>query len=112
MFAIGIPMSTVHTILPFMLLGVGVDDMFVVCNALDQVPDSLPADKRFIIALSHSGPSITITSLTDALAFFFGSFSSLEILNSFCYYACVQILCLYLSVLTIFCAYQVWDVRR
>ena len=111
-FAIGQLMSTVHNILPFMLLGIGVDDMFVIVNTIDQTPDHLPPDKRFIAGLSHAGPSITITSFTNDLAFFFGGFTSLEALNSFCFFACVQVCCLYLSVLTIFSAAMVWDIRR
>ena len=111
-FGIGQLMTTVHNILPFMLLGIGVDDMFVVVNTIDQTPDHLPADKRFVVGLSHAGPSITITSFTNALAFFFGGFTSLEALNSFCFFACVQVCCLYISVLTIFSAAMVWDIRR
>lgn len=32
----GIQTSYMHNILPFIVLCVGVDDMFVICNALDQ----------------------------------------------------------------------------
>ena len=28
-------LSTIHAILPFLLIGVGCDDMFVICNAID-----------------------------------------------------------------------------
>ena len=111
-FAIGQEMTTVHNILPFMLLGIGVDDMFVIVNTIDQVPDHLKPEKRFILGMTHAGPSITITSFTNALAFFFGGFTSLEALNSFCFFACVQVLCLYISVLTIFSAAMVWDIKR
>ena len=31
-----------------MLLGIGVDDMFVIVNTIDQVPDNLKPDTRFI----------------------------------------------------------------
>ena len=34
-FLIGQLMSPVHNILPFMLLGIGVDDMFVIVNTID-----------------------------------------------------------------------------
>ena len=35
-------LTTIHGILPFLLIGVGCDDMFVICNAIDQTPDDLP----------------------------------------------------------------------
>ena len=95
-----------------MLLGIGVDDMFVIVNTVDQVPDNLTPEKRFIIGLTHAGPSITITSFTNALAFFFGGFTSLEALNSFCFFACLQVCCLYISVLTIFASSLYWDLKR
>ena len=101
-----------HNILPFMLLGIGVDDMFVIVNTIDQVPDHLKPEKRFILGMTHAGPSITITSLTNALAFFFGGFTSLKALNSFCFFSCVQVMCLYISVLTIFSSAMVWDLKR
>ena len=34
-FALDQKMTTVHNILPFMLLGIGVDDMFVIVNTID-----------------------------------------------------------------------------
>lgn len=34
-FALGHKFSNIHSLLPFLLLGIGVDDMFVVCNAVD-----------------------------------------------------------------------------
>ena len=30
--------TNIHNLIPFLLLGIGVDDMFVLCNALDQTP--------------------------------------------------------------------------
>ena len=33
--------------MPVLILGIGVDDMFVICNAIDQTPFDLPASERF-----------------------------------------------------------------
>ena len=63
-------------------------------------------------ALGHAGPAITITSLTNALAFAFGATGSLKALSSFCLFASMCIIMLYLTVLTIFLAVLTWDTRR
>lgn len=84
MFLLGGEVSGIQNLLPFLLIGIGVDDMFVIANAVDQVPFSVSATDRLVIGMRHAGPSITITSFTNALAFFFGSTTSLLALKSFC----------------------------
>jgi len=71
-----------------------------------------PYNQRILEALGHSGPAITITSLTNALAFAFGGTTSLEALKSFCIFACVCIVMLYLLVNTLFLSVVVWDTKR
>ena len=66
-----------HKALPILMIGIGVDDMFVVCNSIDQVSFGLAPRERLKKALRHSGPSITITSFTNSLAFLAGSNSAL-----------------------------------
>ena len=102
----------VHQLMPFLLVGIGADDMFVVCNAVDQTVLGSTAEVRIGDALGHAGPAITITSLTNALAFAFGATTSLEALSSFCMFAAVCIVMLYLLVNTVFLAVVVWDTRR
>ena len=101
-----------HDALPILMIGIGVDDMFVVCNSIDQVSFSLSPRERLKKALRHSGPSITITSFTNSLAFLAGSNSALEAVRSFCTHASIMILLLYISVLTILTAILYWDVKR
>lgn len=98
--------------MPFLLVGIGADDMFVICNSVDQTDIKHTTQERIITALGHSGPAITITSLTNALAFAFGSTTSLPALRSFCMFASVCIIMLYLLVMTFFLAVLVWDTRR
>ena len=43
-FMLGYIKETTHEMLYVLLMGVGIDDMFVVCNALDQVPLHLPTE--------------------------------------------------------------------
>ena len=101
-----------HEILYVLLMGVGIDDMFVICNALDQTPMHYSPEQRLRFALRHAGPSITITSLTNALAFFSGVISVIPSLGSFSFFCAVSVLILYFSVLTIFIPLVYWDTVR
>lgn len=77
---LGIPYGPVHTSLPFLLMGLGIDDMFVIMASWQKVqrehssprdPSSLP--DRMGMMLQMAGSSITITSFTDVVAFVIGS---------------------------------------
>jgi len=95
--------------MPFLLIGIGVDDMFVIVNALDQTDDKKPVKERIMEGFSHAGPSITITSFTNAIAFFFGATTSLIALRSFCVFAGWCIIMLYFTILSVFSAFLVID---
>ena len=95
-----------------MLLGLGVDDMFVIVNCIDQTSTTLTPNQRFREGFKHAGPSITVTSLTDAIAFFLGALTSLPALSSFCVYAGLCVICLYFSFITIFASWYIYDLRR
>ena len=45
-FMLGYKKESTHEMLYVLLMGVGIDDMFVICNALDQVSLHLPPEKR------------------------------------------------------------------
>ena len=96
----------------FLLIGIGVDDMFVVANAIDQTPFHCTAAVRFREGLRHAGPSMTITSLTDALAFYFGSFTTIPCLSDFCIFACFCVICLFFLMITLFFCILAWDTKR
>ena len=104
--------SDVSETIPFLMLGIGIDDMFVICNALDQTPLEWPAHRRIQAAMYSAGPSITITSLTNAFAFLAGTGSSMTSVKSFCVHSSVSISMLYLGVLTIFLPILYWDTVR
>ena len=65
---LGFEWTPVHTILPFVILGLGVDDSFVIVNAVDHTPRSQPIAERLRLALGHAATSISVTSLTDVVA--------------------------------------------
>lgn len=59
-----------------MFLGLGVDDAFVIVqawNRLTPVERALPIEQQSGHALKHAGVSITVTSITDIVAFGIGA---------------------------------------
>lgn len=78
-------------VLPFILIGIGVDDMFVLIFALEGTDPDQPVNTRIAQAMSTAGVSITITSLTDLFAFALGTMSRLPALSGFCTFAAIGI---------------------
>uniref|UniRef100_A0A1B0D602 SSD domain-containing protein n=1 Tax=Phlebotomus papatasi TaxID=29031 RepID=A0A1B0D602_PHLPP len=114
---LGVSYGPVHTSLPFLLLGLGVDDMFVMMACWRKVQNAenakdLTLPDRLGLMLRHAGASITVTSLTDIVAFLVGSTTVLPSLQSFCIYASVGILMTYLYAVTFFVAIFTLDERR
>jgi len=117
--AFGLFYGPVHSLLPFILLGIGVDDAFVVVNAYNRerkvarsAEDNETIAMRSARALARAGSSITVTSLTDLVAFGISASSSLPALASFCGYAAVGVVFLWLFSATFFAACTVLDERR
>ena len=109
---LGCKMGNIHQLLPFLLIGIGVDDMFVISSAIDRTDARDTVERRMSDGLRESGSSVTITSLTNAIAFFIGMNSSINALSSFCLFAGVGVIFLYLSSLTIFSAFMTYDISR
>lgn len=120
----GLFYGPVHSLLPFVLLGIGVDDAFVIVNAFhreqandrcrrssDIATDQDIAD-RCRRGLARAGASITVTSATDLVAFAISSTSALPALASFCAYASIGIFFLWFFSVTFFTAALVLDERR
>lgn len=107
--------SPVHTSLFFIIMGLGVDDIFVIMSALRTVKsesNDLKLSEKIAKTLETAGASITITSLTDIIAFFVGGTTVLPSLKSFCIFAAVCILMTYLYVITFFVAVLTLDEKR
>lgn len=117
---IGLFYGPVHSVLPFVLLGIGVDDVFVIVNAFDRergttsrkVESNADLAKRSASALARAGASISVTSLTDLVAFAISSSSGLPALASFCGYASICITFLWVFASTFFTGCFVLDERR
>jgi len=116
----GLFFGPVHSLLPFILIGIGVDDAFVIVNAFNRERSSVKRSSednatlaaRSARALGRAGASITVTSATDLVAFAISSMSALPALASFCGYAAICIFFLWLFASTFFTGCMVLDERR
>eukprot|EP01064_Diplonema_japonicum_P039065 TRINITY_DN96_c0_g1_i8.p1 TRINITY_DN96_c0_g1~~TRINITY_DN96_c0_g1_i8.p1 ORF type:complete len:918 (+),score=275.72 TRINITY_DN96_c0_g1_i8:89-2842(+) len=88
---IGIKFNTVVQVLVLVLLGVGIDDTFVIMDSWWDCSEIPTMKERMIAAMKHAGPAITITSVTDLIAFLAGSGTAFPALRDFCYYATIGI---------------------
>merc|ERR1719397_420193 len=111
----GLFYSAAHTIIPFLLLGIGIDNIFVITQTFNTLEaSSVPATlaKRFGQTMKHAGVAVSVTTFTDVIAFFIGSNTVLPGLQSFCIYAAVAIFAIYVLQITHFVAWFSLDVRR
>ncbi|XP_035025376.1 patched domain-containing protein 3 [Hippoglossus stenolepis] len=97
---IGEPFVMTAASCPFLILGIGIDDMFIMisCWQRTKVHDSVP--ERLSNTYREAAISITITTLTDALALFLGCITSFGSVRSFCLYAGISICFCYLYNIT------------
>jgi predicted RND superfamily exporter protein len=81
----GVQFNSIMSISPFLILGIGVDDAFLLLHGWRKYSSSkeCPADIMERV-LSDTAPSVVITSLTNVLAFSIGIFSPANQLSSFC----------------------------
>ena len=108
----GLKVSNIHPLLPFLLLGIGVDDMYVLTSVADQVNPRMTYGRRIAKALKLGGVSILITSITDAVAFMLSGLSSLPSLRSFAIFAGVGVIFDFIFEISFFAGFLALDLRR
>ncbi|XP_042331887.1 patched domain-containing protein 3-like [Sceloporus undulatus] len=82
----GVPFVITAANSPFLILGIGIDDMFILvsCWQRTQVKESIK--DRMADTYAEAAMSVTITSLTNVLAFYIGIATSFPSVQSFCIY--------------------------
>ncbi|XP_078596441.1 patched domain-containing protein 3-like [Branchiostoma floridae x Branchiostoma japonicum] len=89
---------------PFLLLGIGVDDMFIMIASWRKTDSRLAVPERTGHALADAATAITITSLTDCVAFAVGTITVFPAVRIFCIYAAVGVAFDYVYQITFFAA--------
>ena len=72
-------------VVPFLILAIGVDNMFLISRAEREIPESITAvEERIGFAMKEIGPSIFTAALCESLAFFIGLVTDVPALQNFC----------------------------
>jgi len=113
--AAGLFYGPMHSVMPFLMLGIGIDDMFVIVQSWETLTPQQKTGSlvdRFGMTMRHAGAAISVTSITDVIAFGVGGFTILPALHSFCIYASVGIVATFVFQSTFFVAWFSLDQRR
>jgi len=111
---LGYAYTPMHAMLPFLCLGIGIDDMFVIvqCWSNLRMDASTSIQEKMGLALQHAGVSITVTSLTDIFAFGVGAISIMPGLESFCVSTAFGLAAIFLLQISWFVAWMSLDEAR
>ncbi|KAH9654814.1 SSD domain-containing protein [Citrus sinensis] len=111
--AIGVKSTLIiMEVIPFLVLAVGVDNMCILVNAVKRQPMELVLETRISNALVEVGPSITLASLSEFLAFAVGSFIPMPACRVFSMFAALAVLLDFFLQVTAFVALIVFDCLR
>lgn len=112
---LGLPFNASTTqVLPFLALGLGVDDMFLMAHTFAETADNslIPYQDRVGEVLKRAGVSVVLTSVCNACAFFAGALVPVPALRAFCMQAALLVLVNLVAALTVFPAVMSLDLRR
>lgn len=111
--AIGLFASPLTNIYPFLLLAIGIDNAFVLTYTFDMMGDSSTVvDEQLQLTMSIAGTSVTLTAITDAVAFLIGSNVSLPALRTFTIFAALGVLFTQMHTILFFCPALAYDGSR
>ncbi|KAG5322403.1 PTC protein, partial [Pseudoatta argentina] len=111
---LGIPFNATTTqIVPFLALGLGVHDMFLLTHTYAELSvNEVPSSEQTGVVLKRTGLSVLLTGLTNVIAFFAASIIPIPALRTFCMQAGIVLLFNLAAMLLIFPAMVSLDLRR
>jgi Niemann-Pick C1 protein len=108
----GIKLSLISAeVVPFLVLAIGVDNMFIITGAKDKEKKA-SINEQMGLAIMEVGPSITCAAFSEFLAFMAGYLANIPALQSFCLAAAFAIVIDYFLQITMFVAIVTLDEMR
>uniref|UniRef100_A0A8C5FJI4 SSD domain-containing protein n=1 Tax=Gadus morhua TaxID=8049 RepID=A0A8C5FJI4_GADMO len=99
-------------VLPFLALGIGVDDMFLLAHSFTEAGINIPFKERTGDCLRRTGTSVALTSVNNMVAFFMAALVPIPALRAFSLQAAVVVVFNFAMVLLIFPAILSLDLHR
>uniref|UniRef100_F1KW37 Patched domain-containing protein 3 n=1 Tax=Ascaris suum TaxID=6253 RepID=F1KW37_ASCSU len=112
LWGIGYPFSNILTVVPFLVVTIGIDDAFLILAGWRHSSPMLNLEGRMGEALAKSGASVTVTSITDVLCFAVGLISNMPVVQLFCLYTSVALTIDFIYQVTFFSSVVVYCGRR
>ena len=116
---IGLEYGPMHTLIGCLLVGLGVDNAFVIVQEFENSQAEnkekgikIALEKRIAKGLSQAGVAVTVTSMTDVMVFAIGGTTVLPSLCSYSLYSAMGILFTYIYQITFFVACLTLDTKR
>ncbi|XP_074625467.1 patched domain-containing protein 3-like isoform X3 [Acropora palmata] len=107
-----VPFVSLVGVLPFLIIGIGIDDMFILVDSLDRQPRDMTTTDVIKTVMTHSGATITMTTMTDVVAFAVSTSTAFPAIRYFCIYAALSVTFAYLMIITYFVAVMYFDLKR
>lgn len=98
-------------VIPFLVLAIGVDNMFLIYHSVYRVPSD-NVETKVGVGLRNIGTSITLSSLTQVLTFCVGINMAIPALKTFCITAAFALSINYLIQMSVYPALLAIDLRR
>ncbi|EYC06618.1 hypothetical protein Y032_0075g989 [Ancylostoma ceylanicum] len=112
LFLMGFPFNSITLVMPFLIIGVGSDDVFIIIHAMRKTDKRTSLEDQIAETMEEAGPSITVTSVTNILSFGIGILTPTPAISIFCLYTCVGVAIDFVYQLTFFVAALVYEEIR
>nr|XP_009934233.1 PREDICTED: Niemann-Pick C1 protein [Opisthocomus hoazin] len=111
----GIPLTLiVIEVIPFLVLAIGVDNIFIIVQTLqrDERRQGETLDKQIGRVLGDVAPSMFLSSLSETVAFFLGTLSTMPAVRTFSLFAGMAVLIDFILQVTCFVSLLGLDIKR